>query len=621
MKFFPHANVLRLIAGLNYGIGKMLAVSVLIGDNTSQVKRLHLHKKLEFGSLELHTKEDLLELIDILVRKGFLEYSKERDFYKTLKITEKGREELKNPKELTVAVDRHQLKIEAVTDAERAAFREFPELSKLTDEQKKAVIHPGKDILCIAGAGTGKTTVLTWRAYFLAKYRGISPQSILAITFTRKARDEMLSRLSKMPPADRVQVETFNSFCERMLRQHEEQGKCERVMGFREMKDIFISSLKDAGYAPRQALEEYYTKKKLSDDEVTLFLRMMYDFYSVLELTKAKGLSPVINDPRFASEVLEGIRRRKKELCLRDFCDQIINTIELFNSRPDTIPGITHLLVDEYQDVNDIQVDLIRALSPGNVFAVGDPRQSIYGWRGSRITHIMDFGKDSTVVQLKSNFRSTGRIVSFANSIIKPMKLHDLKAEGKEGEKIVLISHPSHDQEYSFLCQSILACQSERSGIMVLARTNKQLEEIEPHMRSAGIRYLKRTTEMKKEEVSPEDDQVTLSTVHAAKGLEADMVYIVGANSLNFPCNATEHPLLEGLRNDDSYDKIEEERRLFYVASTRAKERLVISYCGMLSPFVRPSALSQVEEVSLKPELKVQRRQDDDFLREEDLVY
>ena len=226
LKFRPHINVLRFIDSLGFGCGKSLVSDVLTGNRTSQVRRLKLHKKILFGSLALYQKEDVIELIDSLLSRKFLTYERPNGkYYKILALTEKGKEELNNPHD-TDEIKNTLLpsyNIEKVNDEDRRIFRNFGEsISKLSDEQKKAVIHTNPRILCIAGAGTGKTRVLTSRVWFLIKFRNIPQEKVLAITFTRKARREMIARLDKQIPGNLISIETFNSFCEKILKKNED---------------------------------------------------------------------------------------------------------------------------------------------------------------------------------------------------------------------------------------------------------------------------------------------------------------------------------------------------------------------------------------------------------------
>jgi superfamily I DNA/RNA helicase len=273
--------------------------------------------------------------------------------------------------------------------------------------------------------------------------------------------------------------------------------------------------------------------------------------------------------------------------------------LDFFRKRPDKVPVFEHILVDEYQDINSLQFELLDMLRPKNLFAVGDPRQSIYGWRGSKIEYILDFEKNyegAKVLQLSANYRSSKNIVSLCNKIISSIKLPDLTSVSENGDEVKFIRHESEDAENLFVAQSILGSDVQRDEIFVLARTNKQLDSIAQVMDRYGIKYLKRTIENTKQSKVPEKDEVTLSTIHAIKGLEAERVYVIGANAKNHPCKASEHPILEAVKAQDTYDKLGEELRLLYVALSRAKKQLIINYSGSISSYFSEKAKEPLKE-------------------------
>jgi superfamily I DNA/RNA helicase len=292
----------------------------------------------------------------------------------------------------------------------------------------------------------------------------------------------------------------------------------------------------------------------------------------------------------FVYRLVENIIAITKEMGFRDYTDQLVHSLTLLSQHPELITQYEHILVDEYQDVNDIQVKLLGVLQPKNLFVVGDPRQSIYGWRGSKIKHIMKFPEeheDCAVVQLTKNYRSTEDIVRVSNSIIKPMHLPDLISNSEKTEKKpLLLKHKDEASELQFIAQSILACDVAPNDIFVLARTNKQLEKMKEELARHGISFLIRTAEDQKQDMNPTEEQITLSTVHAIKGLEAKLVYLIGVTSKMYPCLVSDHPVIDMAKLDTSYDKEDEELRLLYVAMTRAKEQLVVNYYGSLSKFV-----------------------------------
>ncbi len=623
-----HVHVLRLIDELDYPVGRKLLAEVLRGESTSRIKRLSLDSSLGFGALDLYDYRDIYDLVDKMVLNGLIEISKlpQNKFMPVIMLTAKGRTELSNPDETGSTLETFSTcikKITEITEEDKKIFSNLDFfLGKYNDEQKKAIIDNSQRILCIAGAGSGKTTVLTKRIEFLVRYRNSDPAKILALTFSRKARQEMITRLSKLIPesAHLVQVETFNSFCEKILKKNADiaYDKEYRVMDYQAKIKIVNEALGQIGWGIDDALSEYFSKKRFyRENKRDLYFTFVNDMFSLMDHYKhnEKSISfvkDISNNTSTASErrlgefiykLISTISDLKKEKGLRDYTDQITHSIELFEKNPDSIPEFEHILVDEYQDVNNIQVKLIDILDPKNLFVVGDPRQSIYGWRGSKIENILNFPNkygNPSVIQLTKNYRSTEKIVEIGNKVIKSMGLPGLETpSGKEDQTcpIMLVSHSDENAESLFVAQSILSQNIPRNEIFVLARTNKQLENISRILQQNSIKFLKRTVEEKKENLVPKEDEVTLSTVHAIKGLEAEIVYMIGVSSQMYPCMASEHPFLNLVKVDDEYDKYAEELRLLYVGLTRAKKQLVISYYNTLSRFITSDVLSFLTKV------------------------
>jgi superfamily I DNA/RNA helicase len=621
----PHICVLGLLQETHIGMGRVLLSEVIRGEVNDRIKKLKLNKLVYYDSLPLYDKRDIMELIDLLVYKAFIKFEpiKSNKFIKVLVLTDKGLDELKNPSseiKLEKNFDGFYSKIEEVTNQDKKTFETLGSiLDNLSDEQKKAVIHNSKKILCIAGAGSGKTRVLTKRAWFLNKYK--SQQKILCITFTRKARQEMINRLSKMD-CDNIDVETFNSFCEKYLRQNHAKiyDKNYKVIDFKKKIQLISKILQELDTPIDKAVDMYYSKKKIySSDRRTLFIRFINDIFTLLDYQRNNYLSrqELFNliDSNYSQSsiliknIIVKIKQYKTQLGYRDFTDQIIHVIEFFKKNKNSIPIYNHILVDEYQDINTLQFELINLLNPDNLFCVGDPRQSIYGWRSSKVEFILDFEKlfnDSVVLQLSTNYRSQKSIVDVCNKMINTMKLPDLQVSNGDEGSVKLIKHGSEDSEAIFITQSVLSMKNERKNIFVLSRTNKQIENIAKLFDMNNIKYLKRTIEESKQNIDATSDQVTLSTIHAIKGLEADTVYIMGVNNRYFPCKAIEHPILEAVKINDTYDKYEEERRLLYVAMSRAKKSLIVNYTSTISKFLTESLFKQKVKKNSQIKYKVQ---------------
>ena len=218
-----YVNVLKALEEIPFGVGKKLLIEFLQGkEDHESITRNKLNNCENFGTLA-YSKEEITALIDNLILNNMIKLTsiKGNRFWKVMELSEKGRKELVEPSLFKKKVSFGFKETETIiTDKEREVFAALPFLGKYNDQQKKSIICKNQKILCIAGAGSGKTTVLTKRIEFLVKYCSEDPRKILAITFTKKARQEMLSRLSNEHLLDHVSVETFNSFCEKILRQH-----------------------------------------------------------------------------------------------------------------------------------------------------------------------------------------------------------------------------------------------------------------------------------------------------------------------------------------------------------------------------------------------------------------
>ncbi|MBW2965049.1 UvrD-helicase domain-containing protein [Candidatus Woesearchaeota archaeon] len=598
-KELDYVNVLRALQEIPFCVGRKLLVDFLQGNEGNEsIERNRLHKKDSFGSMA-YSADELNDIIDNLMLNGMVQQASVNGnrFWKVLELSEKGKQEIDNPslykRKLGFAFKEHRTEI---TDAERKAFSAFQDfLGKYNEPQKKAVISNAPHILCVAGAGSGKTTVLTKRIEFLARYRSVDPSRILAITFTRKARREMMNRLAQVPGLDTVKIETFNSFCEKMLKRHNDKAYDlpVRVVSYRDKVQMMNRALQAQNLSMHQAIDLYFTQaQQRAREPEKLAHILMNDCFFIRDYFKSKGkaITPAEFDAfdvktersvRMVVGICNYLDTYMKKNGLRDFADQLMDALSLFETHPELIPRFDHILIDEYQDVNSTQIRLVDMLNSPNIFCVGDPRQSIYGWRGSDIRFIINFEEKypgCEVVTLTRNYRSTPHIVNLANSAIKGMGLADLES-ASDGEKDVhLISFDTEQAEMEFIIQAVTASKLPRNEIFVLARTNRQLNELSDAMKQRGIKHVVRSDEVHHSIVAGPDD-LTLATVHAIKGMEAGAVFVMGCNGVNFPCKGSEHPIIDMVKVEE-YDKEEEERRLFYVAISRARKSLYISYSG-----------------------------------------
>jgi superfamily I DNA/RNA helicase len=622
-KELDYLFILRSLQEIPFNVGKKLLIDFLQGNEDNEsIERNHLYEKENFGCLA-YDKEELDSMLDSLLLNNLIQFTSVNNnkFWKVLELTQKGRDEIHNPQlyKKKLSFNFKETKT-IITDKDRELFSAFGDfLSKFNDEQKKSIISNSQHILCIAGAGSGKTTVLTKRIEFLVKYKSIDQSKILAVTFTRKARQEMINRLSVTGHLSLVMVETFNSFCEKILRQHNDlvYRRSVRVISYRDKIMMIKNALTSLNISMQKALDTYFSfaqrRGKTNEQLANIFLN---DCFFIRDYFKFKNrpisessFDTVDSEHEQSAKIVFGIcnyiEAYMKKQGLRDFADQLVDTIHLFENRKELIPKFDHVLIDEYQDVNSTQIKLVDLLSPKNLFCVGDPRQSIYGWRGSDIKHILHFEEkysDCDIITLTKNYRSTKHIVGLINNSIRNMGLADLESS-KEGSKdIKLLKFDSESAEFEFVIQRILSSKLSRKEIFVLARTNRQLNELSQSMKLRGIKHVVRSDEVRKTTLAGEND-ITLATIHAIKGMEAEMVFVIGSTINYFPCRGSEHPVIEMVKVDE-YDKEEEERRLLYVAMSRSKNSLYLTYHGKKpTNFITGKMLEILEEKEVQPKL------------------
>ncbi|MDP6107170.1 MAG: UvrD-helicase domain-containing protein [Candidatus Brocadiia bacterium] len=300
-----------------------------------------------------------------------------------------------------------------------------PITGDLTDAQRRAVCHGEGPLLVVAGAGTGKTRVITRRIAHLA-HQGTSPDRILALTFTNKAANEMRRRVEDMVGRE-VLVTTFHTFCARLLRR--DAARLGRDSSFT------IYNRSDSTRVVRQIL------KQMNVDAETFRPTAMLDGISAhkdrMESAEQCAAEALGVEEKALAEVYRLYEARLLDNNALDFDDLLVKTIELFSSHPEVLQRwqnrCVHVLVDEYQDTNLPQHLIARALQGKhrNITAVGDPDQMIYSWRGARLENIMEFEQDfpgASVVMLERNYRSTGHILHAASRCISCNRLRHDKA-------------------------------------------------------------------------------------------------------------------------------------------------------------------------------------------------
>ena len=616
-----HFNCLTFLKALNeipFPVGKNLLADFLLGDESnSSIRKNELSAYVYFGSVKSGTRDEIIDTLGSMVSSGLIEQKSlnGNSYGKVLMLTKRGISELQSPSGNMMLKSPERKNIELkITDADRQVFAAFEFLlGKYNDAQKKAIVCQSDKILCIAGAGTGKTAVLTKRIEFLAQFKSVPPDKILAITFTKKARKEMIHRLEKSPFCRGVEIETFNSFSEKLITRHNNllYSKKIRIIEFPEKIRLLRMSLNSIKLSSQEAIEHYFSfgerRGKTQEELERIF---MNDCFAVLDYCKnyGKRLEELFSMVEAQGEnsliagivykVCSKIQKYMEEYGLRDYADQIVECIKLFNTFRETMPQYEHILIDEYQDINAIQEQLIEILSPRNIFSVGDPRQSIFGWRGSKISCILKFSEkypESEIIPLNSNYRSSKKIVLMMNEIISSMNLPDLESTSDTDGEIKVIEFETEDAEFEFVLQCLLHKTDELGKIFVLGRTNRIILDLSDRLKSAGIHHVVKTEDIKRYAEDAES-KVILATVHSIKGMESDTVFLVGATSSNFPCRASEHPILDMIKHND-YDKEDEEQRLFYVGVSRARKRLFISFTKNLTRFIR-------EDMKIFPEIQ-----------------
>lgn len=618
-----YVKILKALDEIPFGVGKNLLIDFLQGQEGNQlIIRNNLKQCRSFGSYQ-KSKGELTGSINNLIVNNMIRLTSipQNRFIKVMEITDKGKREINKPslfkKKLSYNFKESRT---IISEKERLLFDPLPMIQGYNDQQKKAIICKNSRTLCIAGAGSGKTTVLTKRIEYLMEYCYVKPESILAITFTRKARQEMKSRISN----GSVSVETFNSFCERILRRYNDliYDKSVRMLSYRDRIRIIRKALDSLQLSMDQALLIYFPwaqrQGKTFDKMRNIFINDIYYLRDYLKFKKKKfrfGSHDVSDEHRTSYNMLVGISNYieayMRKNGLRDFADQLLDTLGFFEKHRDLIPDFEHILIDEYQDINSTQIELIDTLDAKNIFCVGDPRQSIYGWRGSDIKYILNFpdkypGCD--ILTLSKNYRSTTAIVKLINNSIRDMGFLDLESSINKGKDIHLKKFGSEEEEFEFVTERILVSNLPRKEIFVLVRTNRILNDISKLMKEKGIDHLVKSDEIRRN-ADPGEDQVTLATIHSIKGMEAEAVFLLGCTRNNFPCQGSDHPVVDLIKIDE-YDKEEEEKRLLYVAMSRAKRSLYLTYTRSLTYFITKDMQRIINEKERKPVPKKAQKKD-----------
>jgi DNA helicase-2/ATP-dependent DNA helicase PcrA len=372
------------------------------------------------------------------------------------------------------------------------------ELKKeLNPQQIEAVLDNSSSLLVFAGAGSGKTRVLTFKIAYLIKEKNIDPFKILAITFTNKAASEMKRRIISLVGnvGQYMWVSTFHSFCARLLRKE-------------------ISKL---GFTPNFVIYD-------SDDSLKLISRCIKDAGFDLKMVPPKSVKEAISatknilkdsedyarkafDPfeKMVAKIFKNYEKELKEADALDFDDLLLSTVNLFKEYPDTLEKyrqqFEYILVDEFQDTNIAQNEIILMLFSGKnkVFAVGDDDQSIYSWRGAQVKNIINFDKnfDNTrIIKLEQNYRSTSNILNAANELIKNNYSRSKKklwTGNPSGELISKYRAQNEQEEAKYIAGKILKLKDDENkrykDFAIFYRTNAQSRVIEETFMRERIPY------------------------------------------------------------------------------------------------------------------------------------
>ena len=370
-------------------------------------------------------------------------------------------------------------------------------LEDLNPAQYEAVTHTGGPLLVVAGAGSGKTRVLTHRIAHLIDHHGLSPFEILAITFTNKAAGEMRDRVGTLvgPVAESMWVSTFHAACVRILRRDADyidypsrftiydQGDAVRLCGY-VLRDLNL----DQKRFPPRAIHATISAAKNDNIGAEQYAEQASNIFE-----------------RRIAEVFSHYQRRLAAAAAMDFDDLLLRTVELFRNCPEVLERwrqrFAHVLVDEYQDTNPVQNELVISLGAESrqVTAVGDADQSIYAFRGADIRNILEFERafdDVRIVVLEQNYRSTQNILDAANSVIvnnAGRKPKDLWTDQGSGPAIVRYHADDEEDEARYVVSEIVRrCDEEQmrfSETAVFYRTNAQSRAVEEQLIKAEIPY------------------------------------------------------------------------------------------------------------------------------------
>src|SRR5467141_2583482 len=367
----------------------------------------------------------------------------------------------------------------------------------LNPAQREAVEHPGGPLLVLAGAGSGKTRVLTTRIAHLIKTQGVPPERIFAVTFTNKAAGEMRSRVGALLGADPrgLWIGTFHSLSARLLRREAP------LLGFGPNFTIYDSDDSEA-----------LVKRLLEARQLSTKVYAPRTVHGVISSAKNRMLTPEglgaqMDTPmiKVAADVYAALGPALKQANAMDFDDLLLHPLTLFREHPERLAywqdRFQHVLVDEFQDTNAAQYLLVKQLAKRhfNLCVVGDDDQAIYGWRGADVRHMLSFQQDfpgATLIKLEQNYRSTQVILDAANGVIaeNARRLGKTLFTAKQGgEAVTLLTAADERHEAEWIAGELARRAADGDlayeGMAVLYRTNAQSRPLEEAFRFRGIPY------------------------------------------------------------------------------------------------------------------------------------
>ncbi|NQV13563.1 MAG: ATP-dependent helicase [Parcubacteria group bacterium] len=473
-------------------------------------------------------------------------------------------------------------------------------LSQLDAGQFEAATARNQHVLCLAGAGSGKTRVLTTRVFYLVNKLGVRPENILAITFTKNAATEMVERLGTLGiDTNQLWCRTFHSACYKILRESSsgQLNIIDEATQERALKKCLtdLSQQSKFGYRLARFLEEnnwpfylfagevnraihecknyavtpaeiHRRCRRIEDEDIKEF----YQLFSVIFATYQNYLAA------------------RHEMDFSDLISKVLTTLQSDRQAREKYQNkFKYILVDEFQDVNHGQVQLLDLLKGdrNNFFAVGDDWQAIYGWRGGDVKYILQFKKnyqrDCRQIVLPFNYRSDGNIVQAASKCIgrnRQQCRKKIKSFHPAEAKIKIFRGEDSEGCHAFVLEKIAALVqsgAQPKDIMILGRNWKHVDFFIEQLHEKG---------------AAEHKDINITTIHGAKGLECDFVFLVGLHQGRggFP-NIKEDPEIKKIIKETTRsERLAEERRCFYVAITRAKKELyLVTGKGNESVFVK----------------------------------